>query len=833
MVGSKVNNLLNALSKMNTADVTAKFEEKATEKVAERATAKAVAKHAAKSSPTSHEMRRRYEFIVNTSSELMALISRDYVYEAVNEAYCQARAQTRSEIVGSTVWALWGDETFANTIKEPMDRCLTGKEVNYQAWYDHAALGHRYMDVVYYPYYNSQNEVSHVVVVSQDITSRERAEQSMRSYSTRLETLHKIDRAILAAQLPHEIAGAVLNQLTRLLPCDVAEILVFEHPQDMQANTLFLHNGAQGSEQSSRQNNKQIADIQSDYGAAAPLFPRETREDGALTRLLAQFPECPNSVSSGMFEESRDVEEPASSIHIPIAVQGKPLGTLSIGAHQPNAFDEQHIAIAREVAYPLALAIHQSQLKQALQHYNTELEVLVKERTLETERRREAAEGLRDILAILNSNRPLNEILDFIVAQAKRLLGVDVAAIFSVETQDNDTNLNTNYTIVNGDRVAPFPMGLTADSPFLSSTFGQTQDDKEHRNITPTADDNTRRERSHEGVQLVLQSIASVSNLGFSAHDLAASQAVVRQAIAQRAPLLIGNMHNEQVALHALSGDEQASFQDIRLRCRYCALLAVPLVISQKVYGSIVIYYAQPHIFTQEETKLAASFADQIALAVENATLHQQAERAGMMEERGRLARELHDSVTQSLYSLTLFAEAGLRVAGAGQMERTHSYLTQLGSTAQQALKEMRLLLYEIRPLVLEQEGLIGALRRRLDAVEKRAGVQVDLYVEEPFILPTEVEEGLYRICQEALNNSLKHAHHSRIEIRAYREGNWVNLEVKDNGRGFDTAAIDSGGMGLLNMKARAARFQGQLSIHTSEQGTLVSVRLDVRSTKR
>jgi len=150
--------------------------------------------------PELREMWRRYEFIVNTSKEFMALISRDYVYEAVNDAYCQARAQTRAEIIGSKPSDLWGDETFREVIQGPIDLCFSGQEVNYQAWYDHAALGLRYMDVTYYPYYSRKNIVSHVVVVSRDITGRERAEKAMIRYAERLETLREIDRAILEAQ---------------------------------------------------------------------------------------------------------------------------------------------------------------------------------------------------------------------------------------------------------------------------------------------------------------------------------------------------------------------------------------------------------------------------------------------------------------------------------------------------------------------------------------------------------------------------------------------------------------------------------------------------------
>lgn len=173
------------------------------------------------------------------------------------------------------------------------------------------------------------------------------------------------------------------------------------------------------------------------------------------------------------------------------------------------------------------------------------------------------------------------------------------------------------------------------------------------------------------------------------------------------------------------------------------------------------------------------------------------------MEERSRLARELHDSVTQSLYSLTLFAEAGRRAAEAGEKERELGYLTRLGQVSHQALKEMRLLVYELRTAALEKEGLVAALQQRLDAVEKRAGVQARLLVEETVELPAMVEEGLYRIAQEALTNILKHAQATSVIVRLKANSEQVELEVTDNGRAFEATSLSSGGgIGLTSWAA-------------------------------
>src|SRR5262249_46946983 len=151
------------------------------------------------------------------------------------------------------------------------------------------------------------------------------------------------------------------------------------------------------------------------------------------------------------------------------------------------------------------------------------------------------------------------------------------------------------------------------------------------------------------------------------------------------------------------------------------------------------------------------------AIAVEHARLLAQTHQQAALQERQRLARELHDSVTQSLYSLTLLAEAGRRLAEAGELEHVKGCLSRVGETAQQSLKEMRLRVYELRPSALEQDGLVRALRQRLETVEKRAGIQAHLLVEGGWDMPPSQEAELYRIAVEALNNTLKHAQAANV----------------------------------------------------------------------
>ena len=182
--------------------------------------------------------------------------------------------------------------------------------------------------------------------------------------------------------------------------------------------------------------------------------------------------------------------------------------------------------------------------------------------------------------------------------------------------------------------------------------------------------------------------------------------------------------------------------------------------------------------------------------------------------------------MTQLLYSLALLAEAGREKAVRGEMQRVQEHLVEIGETAQQALREMRLLVHELRPLVLEREGLVGALNQRLDAVERRAGIEAYLLAEDWRDVPAPVEEELYYIARETLNNALKHAAATSVTVLLRRVDGRLELEISNDGRSFDPVlAREGGGLGLTSMLERTENLGGQLTISSApEQGTRVTV---------
>jgi signal transduction histidine kinase len=300
---------------------------------------------------------------------------------------------------------------------------------------------------------------------------------------------------------------------------------------------------------------------------------------------------------------------------------------------------------------------------------------------------------------------------------------------------------------------------------------------------------------------------------GFSAESLARMSFRPGEGVAGRVfrcgeAITVEDLSQDPSIAHAI-----AAVEGIR------SMLSVPILIEGQVYGVFGMNYCYPRSFSAADKRLFTALAQRAGQAIQNARLYEQAKQAAALEERQRLARELHDSVTQALYSLTLLAEAGKRQAHTGNLERVQEHLGQLGVIAQQALKEMRLLVYQLRPLALEQEGLVTALQQRLDAVEKRAGVRAAIEVDGELYIPPAVEGELYRIAMEALNNSLKHAAASAVTVRIHAEGDGVVLDVEDNGHGVDVAKLNRGGIGMSSMAERMAQLGGHFTIESPPQG--------------
>jgi PAS domain S-box-containing protein len=445
-------------------------------------------------------------------------------------------------------------------------------------------------------------------------------------------------------------------------------------------------------------------------------------------------------------------------ISVPLLVKRRLVGALILAARHVRPFVSEELSLLAAIGQQVGIAVENARLYEA-----------ERERHEEAERRRQVAEGMREILAVLNSRQSLNETLDFIVTQACRVLGSDAASLLRLEGRDGPLKIQS-------------ACGLDAD---------------------------------------YVSSLSLPRGRGGAGRALAERQPTTLPDAAAFATLLAREPNTtldvERVGLERLIGRG------------YLALLSVPLIVKNEDYGAITLYYREPRDFSEEEIRLAMSVADQAALAVESDRLREQAEQSAAIAERSRLARELHDSVTQALYSVTLFAEAAAVLLTDGKHLEAAEHLRELRDTAQEALREMRLLIYELRPLALEKTGLLAALQARLEAVEGRGGIQADLEVEGAQLaerLPFTIQEELYHIAREALNNVLKHAQAGCVRVHLQFQDSATCLEICDDGAGFEPErAQERGGLGLRGMEERALKIGGDLHIQsTPGKGTRINL---------
>ena len=263
------------------------------------------------------------------------------------------------------------------------------------------------------------------------------------------------------------------------------------------------------------------------------------------------------------------------------------------------------------------------------------------------------------------------------------------------------------------------------------------------------------------------------------------------------------------------------------------ALLAVPLRVKGSIIGALDMV-SKPGGFTQEDVRVSSIFAGQAAMAIENARLYEQAQELARVKERQRLARDLHDAVTQTLFSASLIAEVLPRLWERNPDEGRRR-LEELRQLTRGALAEMRTLLLELRPSALAEANLSELLRQLAESITGRARVPVSVGVEGECALPPEVKVALYRIAQEALNNVAKHAAASQAAVslryllpspcQGEGPGVRVELRISDDGRGFDPQGVPPESLGLGIMRERAEAIGAALRIKSQVgQGTQVVV---------
>jgi two-component system nitrate/nitrite sensor histidine kinase NarX len=274
-------------------------------------------------------------------------------------------------------------------------------------------------------------------------------------------------------------------------------------------------------------------------------------------------------------------------------------------------------------------------------------------------------------------------------------------------------------------------------------------------------------------------------------------------------------------------------------------VISTPLMAKGRTVGALDLGACSPRRISPEQLSLLAAIGHQIGVAVENARLYEQAKQLAIMEERGRLARELHDAVTQTLFSASLIAQT-LPALWETDQDEGRRLVRELRRLTRAALAEMRALLLELRPAALGEASLGHLLRQLADTVAGRTGIPVEVTVDGECALPDDVHIALYRIAQEALNNVVKHsqAEHVRVDLHCSppveeqaesgpagetRTDSAITrhaeVSVLDDGRGFDPIEVRPGQLGLQIMQERALSIGADLEIRSaSGSGTQIRV---------
>lgn len=258
--------------------------------------------------------------------------------------------------------------------------------------------------------------------------------------------------------------------------------------------------------------------------------------------------------------------------------------------------------------------------------------------------------------------------------------------------------------------------------------------------------------------------------------------------------------------------------------------IGVPMKVKDRVIGIVTLDSIKPNHFTQRHADLLLALAQQAALAMENARLYTQASRSAAQAERSRLARDLHDSVSQAIYGIAL-ASRTLEKLAAPDDSRMAVPLQHILSLSDAAMAEIRALIFELRPESLEREGVLAALTKQADAVRARYGlvVHIQLCESEPAVSLV-AKEALYRIAQEAMHNVVKHAHARQMWLSLTCAPESLVLEVRDDGVGFDANMAWPGQMGLGTMRERAQAVGGGLVMESRpQQGALIRATIPLR----
>jgi PAS domain S-box-containing protein len=705
---------------------------------------------------------RRYEAVVASLSDPISIVDREYRYRLVNDAYTRYAKMSREEILGLSIDELLGSEAFEGAVKPHFDRCLAGEEVEYQAWFEVPGDGPKFMHVNYCPMFDEHRAVVGVVVASRDLTDRRLAEEALER-----------ERGFVA----------------RMMETSPVGILVFNR----EGRITFANSRVQ-----------QMAEL---HGTPA-IMGRAYNDP--IWQLLS---------------EDGDPLPDESLPYARVVRSGEPVSDIIYAIESPGG---QRAYLSSSAAPFLDGSGEIDGVIVTTEDVTARVQAEVRLRDSE-KRYRELLEALQEGIWVIDQdahtafvNPRMAEMLGYTVEEmvGRHLFafmdegGVEISKRKLARRHDGIREQH-DFEFVRKDGSRLYASMETStiydEEGNYAGAIAGVQD------VTARVKAMARLRESEERYRELVEQVSDV----IYALDTEGTLAYVNPAIEG----LLG-YEPEQVI-----GQPFSKFilpADLRRITENFQQLASGRLLGPNEYrvvaasGEIrwIRISSQPIVDGDQVTGIRGVLTDISERVLED----EQREEAVAAAERERLARDLHDAVTQSLFSVSAIAEA-LPVVWERDQDAARRGLEELRQLTQGALAEMRTLLLELRPSALMEQGLDVLLHQLTEAMAGRTRVPVKIQVTGDCALPPEVRIAFYRIAQEALNNTTKHARATAVRVELDCRPEYARLHISDDGRGFDPEHVRPGRLGMDIMCERAQAIGAAFWVESQpDQGTHVQV---------
>lgn len=585
---------------------------------------------------------------------------------------------------------------------------------------------------------------------------------ALRKDNERLRILHRIDSAILARRSTVEIAELTIHNLYDVVDFQRASLTMF----DFEAGEAIAT----------------VTDDPATTGMRFPLQRVTTLLDKLRDRIPHIEPDLYEVESPSPAEEVWIKRGVRSYTLFPLVVNGELIGSLNLGRLQSGVLPENTLQLVSEIAGQLAIALYHTwqheQDMQRVAELEAQRQTLNRQIDTSSSELYAANERLKREISV-REQAEAAEHQQRILAESLR----DIATALNSSLDFNDV---LDQVLASIGRVLPFDainIMLVEDKGMvrMSRARGYTEhtpDDADLQDVFPLQD--------RDYLKIMYQT---------------------------RLPLIISDTQDSDFWS---SRPEQAWIR---------SYIGAPIITDDTVIGFINVKSVAPSYYQDKHLERLKMFTDQAAIAFRNARDHEKAIQYAMLEDRQRLARDLHDAVSQTLFSATMVAGTTLH-GWARSPESIQPKLEQLNRLIRGALAEMRTLLLELRPQALQETPLNDLVRQLAEAYSGRNLGTIGIEITGDADLPPQIKTEMYRILQEALNNVSKHARADHVRVALLYTSDGVTITITDDGRGFAPDAIDPSALGLNIMRERARNIGGQLDIESQpKRGTTITLR--------